>query len=222
MSPEINMKQLSLITSTSAFTCGAIYLLGYWSMRFAFPQFWADINVRAQVVQEYPLLIQIWYFVVWILFGIAILVFNYGLLRIVRRQHGVAEGVITLACYVSACYLFTIGLIEILSAQSLLTSGRWLGDNPSESYQELYRLLIQLRASIEFSSDVWLLLVNLWLFAYGQLNKLITIFGMLVPVTGVLILTPAFAPYAELYIGGTIIWYFAIGTWLLKRHKSFK
>ena len=196
------MRKFSLIACASAYICGAIYLFGYWSMRFAFPQFWADINVRAQVVQEYSLLIQVWYFVVWILFGIAILVFNYGLLRAVRRQHGVVEGVITLASYISACYLFSIGLIEILSAQTLLTSGQWLGDNPNASYQELYVLLTQVRGSIEFSSDIWFLLINIWLLTYGQLNKLIPTLGVLVTLFGFLLLTPIFAPYAVFYASG--------------------
>ncbi|REL28197.1 hypothetical protein DXX93_17580 [Thalassotalea euphylliae] len=213
------MNTHSLLAAISAVICGSVFLFGYWSIRLLYPDFWSDISVRVYVVQTHSMLIQMWYFVVWILFGAALLVFNYGVLRTARHRHGVVEGIITLASFVSACYLFSIGLIEILSAQSLLSTGYWLGEDPNASYQALYILLTRIRGSIEFSSDIWFLLINLWLLAHRQLSHWLPILGVATTLFGFLLLTPTFAPYAVVYVCAKGGWYFVMAGWLLGKSQ---
>lgn len=210
------MKDARLTLNISAFTCATCILGGYGFIIFFVPEFYQSLDGRMAVIQAHTLEMQLWFFYVWILYGAVVVVLNNSLMRAVGKPRHYFDVVVTLSCYVCACYNITIGLIEILSSHSIVATGVPLSEATDSQYYQLYSILVQLRHSTEIPSDVWTVLINVWLLARTTAPKVIPIIGIAAAIMGYAMVYLQLYQLTDLFVVIRGIWPLAIMVWAIK------
>lgn len=208
------MTKVTHIGAGSSMIAAMCLCLGYVVSFIIVPDFISNSDARADSIRQHGLLIQAYYFVVWIVFAGAVLLSNYALLYNEKRSHSVYESLITLSCFVAACYFISIGLIEISSTFIVNSDVNTLSQ--SSEFREYFAFLLKFRGSTEFAGDVWLILINSYLFKMKTTYRVLAIWGGLVGVLGMILLHPAFYSIANLYLILFVGWFFCIGLRMLK------
>ncbi|MBU3002166.1 hypothetical protein [Paraglaciecola arctica] len=208
------MIKVTHIGAGSSLIAAMCLFLGYVVSFIIVPDFVGNSDTRADSIRQHALLIQAYYFVVWIVFAGAVLLSNYALLYDEKRPHNIYESLITLSCFVAVCYFVSIGLIEISSTFIVTNDVNTLSQ--SNEFREYFTFLQKFRGSTEFAGDVWLILINSYLFKMKTTYRVLAIWGGLVGVLGMILLHPAFYSIANLYLILFVGWFFCIGLRMLK------
>lgn len=203
------------IGGVSALVCSTCYFIGLVTLVFIAPDLYDFPAGRLRVIDQYGVLLYLWYFVVFALVGICVLFINYSLLRLYNREANWIVIVTTLMAYLSASYLFIICSIEIISNEFFLAEHSGVTTNKNQLTEQIYTVLTNLRMYTEWTLDVWLILINAMLFNAKIFSRLLHAFGLITGLFGILILNPTFQPYAMNYVGAIGLWFLLIGVKLL-------
>ena len=203
---EQNVKISKGIGALAALISALSLLIGLLGIYMIAPEFYQNAEARMQVFDKYGRFVQLWYFIVWIIFAVGILISHFALLHQDVHHHNLFEHVITLACFIACCYFLSIGLIEILSAELVLSNA--LTDQGEPIFREALSFLRTLRQSTEFSGDIWLMLINVHLLKHRLCKHYVAIMGICVAVLGFVVLLPS-----AMYLGPLYVMLFA--SWLL-------
>ena len=192
---------------------GVILLFGFEAA------FLHDPVAREQLIMQRPALMLAWHLFDWIIFGFSIALFSFTITARVNHDFSWPEIVINFCGFLFASYCISVGLVEILA---VLTTTQAETENRHFTLQALLLILHKLRSSTEFSGDIWLILLNLWLFRHRAVNPITLILGVFTGLLGVLILFSSFYFLAKYYVLMHFCWFFAIATQMLKLPASVK
>ena len=215
---NVNVKAYNAV-SIWGYLCALCIITG-WLLLFGFEAaFLLDPAAREQLIMQRPALLIAWHLFDWIIFAFSVTLFSFAITARVNDHFRWSEIVINLCCILFASYCISVGLVEILA---VLTTTGTAAENSLFTLQALLRILQELRRSTEFSGEIWLILLNLWLLRHRAVNPITIVLGVLTGLLGILLLSSSFYLLAKYYVLMHFCWFFAIATQMLKPSASRK
>tara|TARA_A200000159_G_scaffold80023_1_gene74143 strand:+ start:2642 stop:3289 length:648 start_codon:yes stop_codon:yes gene_type:complete len=195
-----------------AFSIAVSWVIVFWIN----PAFLTDTNVKEQVITEYPTALLLWYLLDWVIFGIAAALFSFAVTDLFSKHFSLKLLLINLASISFAAYCIAVGLTEILA---VLTQISLSEKEKHLQFKAFTALLQKLRGSTEFSGDIWLILLNLWLFSKKRVNRVITGAGVANGSLGILILFYPRYALVVFYVTLNLLWFLSMSIHLLLSGK---
>jgi len=186
-----------------AFSIAVSWVIVFWVN----PAFLTDTNVKQQVIAEYPAALLLWYVLDWVIFGIAAALFSFAITDLFSRHFGLKLLLINLASISFAAYCIAVGLAEIFAVLAQIS----LNEKENHYQFKAFTALLQkLRGSTEFSGDIWLILLNLWLFNKKKVNRVISAAGVANGLLGILILFYPRYALVVFYVTLNLLWFLSM------------
>lgn len=209
-------RQYGKAGALAALTCAACFTIGFLMVLFVLPDIHVKSDLRLAAILAHPLIIQLWYLIIFIVFGSALLVLNMALFYCAHQRQRISSLSVMLG-YLWAVYVLVIGCIVIGSIQYLI-------NQPSESietqWQAIYALQMGLGEGVEWVGAVWVLSVNIDFLKHRSAPRLIASFGIVIGIIGCATLVPYLAWAGAVFGMAQIIWFLLIGIFLLKQTKQ--
>lgn len=217
---HINLKLKSTNYAPAwGYLCGLSIALGWTVVFIIQPAFLTDQDVKQQLINEHGALLILWHIVDWFVFGLSLAFFSFAITSLISRQFSLNELLINLTSILFASYCISVGLAEILSVLSQMSSSPH--ENNQQQFQVFNVILQKLRGSTEFSGDIWLLLLNAWLCSKKVVHKSVCLLGIVVGLLGILILFYQIYFLVMAYVALHFCWFGSIST-LLFKHAHLK
>lgn len=200
----------------AAFTCAACFILGLCLIFIIAPDFNDGAEQRLRTLSEYSASMQLWYFLVYVVFGLSVLALSLALLKAPDREHNLLEQMTTLMSFLWSCYIFASGFIAILSIEFMFGSLFPTDQNTSEVWQEIYNIQVGLGEGAEWVGAIWVVLINTCLLRAQRLDKKVIIFGYFISIFGFCTLIPSLQELGAMFGLLQILWFISVGFILLK------
>ncbi|MEC7826242.1 MAG: hypothetical protein VYD12_17010 [Pseudomonadota bacterium] len=197
----------------AAFVCALCYVVGLVMIMAVMPDINTDADERLNAILGHSRLIQLWYLIIFVLFGIALLVLNRSLYQPAYQQSGHFQLLGALLGYMWAAYVFASGLIAVLTVQYLIMQ-------PVEQVERIWPAIFAIQMGlgdgVEWVGGIWMLMVNMSMQRYNMAPKMVVSFGMMVGAIGALTLVPALAIAGLIFGLLQIVWFCWLGSLLLR------
>lgn len=209
----MNVNHHSLAGATASVSCALCYLIGFAMIIFIIPDFHLDSGLRLQAIQQHSSLIQLWYFIIFIVFGISLLLLSNFLSKAMPRQ-GLLAMLSLITSYVWGAYVIASGLIAIFSIQYLASTPHSAVDHV---WATIYTLQTGLGEGVEWVGGIWMLLISLMLFKHALLPRSFNLFGMAIALSGLVTVIPGLSEAGALFGLSQIVWFFLVAYFFSKQ-----
>jgi len=193
----------NLYGALSSLICALCYVVGFGMIFFIIPDLNVEPTLRLQAIKQHSLLMQLWYFVIFIVFGASLLILSHQLCRLARKA-GVLWNVSLFSGYLWACYVIASGLIAIVAIEYLV---RTPADKVDQLWTTIYVLQAGLGEGVEWVGGIWMLLISLLLFRNDRLPLAMSLFGMVIAFSGLLTILPNCEIAGAIFGLTQIIWF---------------
>lgn len=200
----------------AAMVCALSFIIGLTVVLLIVPDFNQNAEQRLVVFMKHKLLMQVWYFVVYVVFGFSLLVLSRSLLALRIGEHNLLEQMSSLVSYLWACYLLACGFIAILSIEFLFTNNSNGTHDISEVWRQIYNIQMGLGEGVEWVGAIWVIFINSCLHYQNRFPKPLIIMGFTIAAIGILTLFPSLAGVGALFGLLQIFWFLAISFLLLR------
>ncbi|MFC0118253.1 hypothetical protein [Pseudoalteromonas xiamenensis] len=193
----------------SCLLCAVSYIIGLAMIVLIVPGFNNDASLRLEVLSEYSTMIQVWYFIIFVLFGCSIFVLTNSIQSKIGT-HSISSMLGTFSGYIWSAYSLSTGLIAILSIEYLVSH------SPSDSGQlwpVIYTLQTGLGEGVEWVGGIWMLLINFQLSKNKLLKRPTIFFGYLISFLGILTIFPGFDTFGLAFGITQLIWFCIFATY---------
>ena len=202
----------------AAMVCASSFVIGLVVVLFLVPDFNQGADYRLAVFNKHKVLMQAWYFVVYVVFALSLVILSRSLLELKSGEHSFLEQIASLVSYLWACYLFTCGFIAILSIEFLYTNSN-VTSSVSEVWRQIYNIQMGLGEGVEWVGAIWVVFVNSCLHYKNRFPKSVTIFGFIIAAIGLLTLYNPLAEVGALFGLLQIFWFLTISVLLMKERS---
>lgn len=202
----------------AAIICAASFIIGLMVVLIIVPDFNHGPEYRLAVFAQHKLLMQFWYFCVYVVFSIALLFLSRALLTSAEEEPTFLEQITVLASYMWACYIFACGVIAILSIEFLYTVEDGVRQM-SELWRQIYAIQMGLGEGVEWVGGIWVVLMNSCLYLRQQFPKALLFSGFFISFIGLLTLYRPLAEVGALFGLLQIGWFVAVSYSLFKAAK---
>ena len=192
----------------AAFVCALCYVVGIVMILAVMPDINNDGDERLKAIMDHSRLIQLWYLIIFVLFGLALLVLNRSLYQPAYQQSGHFQLLGALLGYMWAAYVFASGLIAVLTIEYLIMQPV---DQIERIWPAIFAIQMGLGDGVEWVGGVWMLMVNTSLQRYHIASKLVTHFGLLTGAIGTLTVMPDMALAGLIFGLLQIVWFCWLG-----------
>lgn len=199
----------------SAIICALSFIVGLLVVLFIVPDFNQGAEQRLVVFTHHKVLMQFWYFMVYVVFGISLLFLSRSLLYIQNKEHSLAEQFTMLVSYMWASYILACGVIAILSIEFLFTVNDGVR-NISETWQQIYTIQMGLGEGVEWVGSIWVFCINFCLNYRSRFPKNLIYFGYFIAFIGMFTLYPPLAEIGAMFGLLQIIWFLIVSAFLFK------
>lgn len=200
----------------AAIVCATSFIIGLVVILFVVPDFNQGAEFRLAAFTKHKLLMQIWYFLVYVVFGFSLLVLSRSLLELTDGEHSFLEQVTSLVSYLWACYILACGLIAILSIEFLFSHNSDGTQHISEVWRQIYTIQMGLGEGVEWVGAIWVLFINSCLRERNRFPQPIILFGYFIAAIGMLTLYRPLADIGALFGLFQIVWFLAIAFFLAR------
>lgn len=200
----------------AAMVCALSFIIGLAVVLLIVPDFNQNAEQRLVVFMQHKLLMQVWYFVVYVVFGISLLVLSRSLLAQRAGEHNFLEQMSSLVSYLWACYILACGFIAILSIEFLFTNSSNENTNISEVWRQIYNIQMGLGEGVEWVGAIWVICINACLYYQNRFPKPLIIIGFIIAAIGMLTLYPPLAEVGALFGLLQVFWFLAISVLLFR------
>lgn len=209
-----------ILAPVSALVCACCIAIGFTLMFVIKPPFLFDPELKLAMVHQHGGLLIIWYVVDWIVFGLSALLFSFAITESSQVRYDFKPLIINVTAIMFAAYCISIGLAEILTTLMQMSLNSAQTESGKYSLQLVFTLLKKLRSSTEFSGDIWLILVSIWMWFRTRVHKHIVLPGGMIGLLGIAILTPEVQFLAPLYVLLHSVWFFAVAGHLITLQRA--
>lgn len=206
----------------ASFICASSFTLGLCLILVIAPDFNNGPDERLYTLSQYSGLMQLWYFLVYVVFGISLLVLSISLLENENKDHSALQQITMLMSYLWSCYIFASGFIAILSIEFLFSNHFDLGTSVIELWRDIYAIQIGLGEGSEWVGAIWVVLVNTCLLKEKRLGKKLVCFGYIISVFGFATFIPALKELGAIFGLLQIIWFIIAGMLLLHEKRDLQ
>lgn len=197
----------------AAFVCALCYVIGFVMILAVMPDINTDGDERLRAILTHSGLIQLWYLIIFVLFGLALLVLNRSLYQPAYLQSGHFQLLGALLGYMWAAYVFASGLIAVLTIQYLIMQ-------PAEQIERIWPAIFAIQMGlgdgIEWVGGIWMVMVNTSMQRYHMAPMSLARFGIVVGVIGSLTIVPALALAGFVFGLLQIVWFCWTGSLLVR------
>ncbi|MDO6447029.1 hypothetical protein Q4493_14760 [Colwellia sp. 1_MG-2023] len=201
----------------AAMVCALCFIIGLAVVLLIVPDFNQNAEQRLVVFMKHKLLMQVWYFVVYVVFGVSLLALSRSLLAQRTGEHSFLEQMSSLVSYLWACYILACGLIAILSIEFIFTNNSNGTNNISEAWRQIYNVQMGLGEGVEWVGAIWVIFMNSCLHYQNRFPKSLIIMGFIIAAIGMLTLYPPLAEIGAIFGLLQIFWFLAISILLLRK-----
>lgn len=213
------MKNKQTRGAIAALICATSFIIGLVVILVIAPDFNDGPEQRLATFTQYTEWMQLWYFLVYIVFGVSILVLSLALLETEHREHTNLEQITTLASYLWACYILASGSIAILSIEFLFSERFQFSVAVEDMWQDIYRVQMGLGEGVEWVGAIWVLLINTCLLKKRRFSKPVLWFGYGIGLIGLLTLYQPLQEVGALFGLLQIVWFVLIAWGLYKETR---
>ena len=208
------MKTRLQLGGIAAVVCALCYIIGFTMILVVMPDINIDGEQRLQAILSQPRLIQSWYFIIFVVFGMALLLLNRSLYRPAGEEVGQWQLIGALIGYVWAAYVFAIGFISVLTIEYLthLTPAE-----TDETWPAILAIQTGLGDGVEWIGGIWMLVINISLYCQRSVPRSLSVAGAITGLIGMLTLYPPLAAAGGAFGLLQIGWFCWLGRLLLKQ-----
>lgn len=204
----------------AAFICASSFIIGLVVILLIVPDFNQGAEQRLVIFKEHKLMMQAWYFVVYVVFGISLLILSRSLLEIESGEHSFLEQTTSLISYLWACYILACGFIAILSIEFLFTNESNGMSNISETWRQIYNIQMGLGEGVEWVGAVWVVFINSCLLRRKRFPNVLIICGFMIAAIGMLTLYRPLADVGALFGLFQIFWFLSVSLLLFRERTQ--
>ncbi|ALM90617.1 hypothetical protein [Alteromonas stellipolaris] len=214
------MRKKQFHGAIASFICATSFILGLCLIFIIAPDFNDGPDQRLRTLNNFSELMQVWYFLVYVVFGISVLVLSVSLLENQTREHSVLQQITMLMSYLWSCYIFASGFIAILSVEFLFGENFKLGTAVVDLWRDIYAIQMGLGEGSEWVGAIWVMLINTCLLKEQRLSKNLVLFGYIISFFGFLTLIPSLKEIGAVFGLLQIIWFILVGSMLLHERRE--
>lgn len=196
----------------AAFVCALCYIIGFTMIIFVMPDINTNGDVRLQAILNETRLLQLWYTIIFIVFGFSLLLLNRSLYLPAHQRSGHLQLFGAFIGYVWAAYVFACGLIAVLSIEYIISLS---AEEVEQIWPATYAIQMGLGDGSEWFGGFWMLMVNISLYQSQRVSKKLCVLGFLCGIAGCLTLIPGFADAGAVFGLVQILWFIWLGAHLL-------
>ncbi|GGF76424.1 hypothetical protein [Alteromonas lipolytica] len=198
----------------AALVCAMCFVIGFTMILFVMPDIHVNGDERLQAILAQPRLIQSWYLIIFVLFGIALLLLNRSLYLPPAEASGQLQLIGALIGYVWAAYVFAIGFISVLTIEYLLHQS---ATQIEQAWPAIFAIQTGLGDGVEWIGGIWMVMINLSLYYHRVVSRQLSVYGGIVGITGLFTLYPPFAAVGGVFGVLQILWFCWLGSLLLRQ-----
>lgn len=198
---------------------GLCFLFGmllyfYMLMDHRFGDIREPFEYQVRFMEDNALLIYGWYFIIYIVFGLALLGFQIGILPRLRagglRQAGVVLGYLWVGLTISTGMLANVGntmVLQLVSVDSKAAMFLW---------HTLQMVINGFGGGNELVGGVWMIILGATMKPFGVFDNSLKVWGVAVGLIGVLSSVPGWTMLGGIFGMGCIIWFVITGGLMIK------
>ncbi|WP_460314118.1 hypothetical protein [Aliiglaciecola aliphaticivorans] len=213
------MKTQINLAAIASLTCALSFIFGLTLILVWVPDFNDGPSQRLQVFTEHPMLMQFWYFIVYIVFAVAILLLSMQITARGTLEHSKMHKLTMLVSYIWSSYIFASGLIAILSIEFLFNAWLPAKGEISEIWQDIYAIQMGLGEGVEWVGGIWMLVMTLTLIEQRRFSRVIHGLGYITAAFGLLTLIPSLSLVGALFGALQVVWFVCLSLLLFKQNQ---
>lgn len=201
----------------ASFTCAICFILGLSLIMIWVPEFNDGPEQRLRTLSEHSRLMQVWYFIIYVVFSISILILSSYLLKRVEQEQSLLQKMTMLYSYLWATYVFASGLIAILSIELMFGSWLQIHGAMSDIWRDVYSVQMGLGEGVEWVGGIWIVLITLCLYKQHCFSKTVHFFGFIIAPFGLLTVIPSLGIFGAVFGSLQLIWFIWLGVLILQK-----
>lgn len=182
---------------------------------------YGDIQLEAmtqvQFLQEHQLLMQLWNLIIYVVFGIFVVVQALALQWLIREKAPFMANVIGAFGIIWGVLVIASGMVANVGMQMVLSLNTMRPDEAGELWQAVHTLENGLGGGNEIVGGVWIMLIGLASLRFAILPKALSWLGVIVGVSGLCTVIPSLEDAGAIFGLGSIVWFLWLGIALLKK-----
>ena len=186
------------------------------------PEFNDGPEQRLLVLSQHSGLMQVWYFLIYVVFGIALLILSTFLTGLSNGDHTMLQKVTVLVSYLWASYVFASGLIAMLSIELMFGSWFQIQGVISDIWRDIYSVQMGLGEGVEWVGGIWMLLITLSLKEQHCFGNKLHYFGFVVAPFGLLTVFPGMGLMGAIFGVLQLVWFIWLGIVIVQSHRSMQ
>lgn len=202
--------------------CALSYVIGFSILLTMFPNAIASASSQWQVIQLYPGMMQLWFFIIYIIFGIALLLLTISLKNFYNDANPTLKNLFFASGIIWSSYVIACGMIINIAIDVLVVNpdASFSNRDTMMAWHTLYIVQNGLGGGVELIGGLWLLLA-IWLFKQShQLPLFIFALTALSGAAGIATVIPAFKSFGALFGLGQLIWFIWLSLVLLRSRST--
>lgn len=200
------------LATWASFICSACYAIGLATVFFIEPNLNKGAEERLVFILHSGHLLQAWYFIIYVLFGISLVILNAGLRHWLTPISSVTLQFSYIVGWIWAAYVFASGLISILTIQYLLSLTY---ENQQSIWYAIYSIQAGLGEGVEWVGGLWMIFLNIHLRRHHHQHLMLAYTGLFIGICGALTMIPGLALAGALFGITQMFWFIALGKQLL-------
>ncbi|MBU3023814.1 hypothetical protein [Aestuariibacter sp. A3R04] len=217
MQPQYNAPYR--MAGLAALMCAGCFVVGFVMIFYIEPGIHLNPHQRLAFILSNGRYFQLWYLIIFVLFGINLLVLTQGINRFISPYQTLSYHLTMMFGFIWASYVIACGLIATLSIEYLLH----LPENEQSSvWFAIYSLQTGLGDGVEWVGGVWLLSLSLHALYFRLPYKLLNTFGAIIGFIGCLTLVPVLSSAGVVFGLTQILWFVAVGITFIRRSRTIQ
>ncbi len=201
----------------ASLVCALCYATGLVTVFFIEPGINSGAEQRLQFIQSSGHLLQAWYFVIFVCFGVSITLLNMALRQWLLPSPSALLQTAFISSFVWSAYIFSSGLISILTIQYLLSVP---ADEQRTIWYAIYSVQSGLGEGVEWVGGIWMLFLNLYLRRERIGLQWLNSAGVAVGLCGTLTMLPGMWIAGALFGLSQMMWFISWSWLFLTGHHS--
>ena len=211
---QTNHNRVLKLAAWAAFLCAACYATGLITIFFIEPGLNQGASERLTFILESGHVLQAWYFVIYVIFGMSLIALGLGLRQWLMPSSSTTLHISFLIGMVWAAYVFASGLISIFTIQYLLSLPL---ENQRSFWYAIYTIQAGLGEGAEWVGGLWMLSLHSYLIRNKPHTPIFNAAGLLIGLSGTLTMFPAMELAGAVFGVTQMIWFVVLGRKLLSK-----
>ncbi|MDO6720943.1 hypothetical protein Q4575_16130 [Psychrosphaera sp. 1_MG-2023] len=194
----------------AALLCALCYIVGIIYIAVIAPNFADSIMSQFQHLVNYPSSMMVWYAILYVVFGLSLLMLNHSARYVLPREKANALWSFSFMLGdIWSGFVLATGFIMISTIGFFQHHGELQGSF-QVIWQTVYILVQSIGGGIELLGGMWMMAISMICRQNQLINKLTLYIGIMIGLAGVLTIFPALEQLTLVFGLGQILWFFCL------------